>query len=73
MNILLLLQILVSILMIVLVTLQSKDTSLGSSFSSVTQSGFHTKRGPEKLIYMGTIFLAVVFILLSFLNIITLK
>ncbi len=73
MNITLVLQIIVSITLIVLVTLQSKDTSLGSSFSSVTQSGFHTKRGPEKLLYMATIASAVIFLLLSFLNIITLR
>jgi protein translocase SecG subunit len=73
MNIALVLQIIISVTLIVLVTLQSKETSLGSSFSSVTQSGFHTKRGPEKLIYLATIFFAVLFLLLSFLNIITLR
>lgn len=62
-------QILVSIILIVLVTLQSKETSLGSGFSSVTQSGLHTKRGPEKLIYIATIVTSVIFVILSFLNI----
>lgn len=73
MNILLVLQIIFSVVLLVLVTLQSKETSLGSSFSSVTQSGFHTKRGPEKMIYLATIFTAVVFLFLSILNIITLR
>lgn len=65
----LVLQIIVSLILIVLVTLQSKETSLGSSFSSVTQSGLHTKRGPEKMIYIATIVVAVIFVVLSFLNI----
>ncbi|HEX9007902.1 MAG TPA: preprotein translocase subunit SecG [Patescibacteria group bacterium] len=73
MKITLVLQIIVSIILIVLVTLQSNDSSLGSSFSSVTQSGFHTKRGPEKMLYLATIVCGVVFLLLAFLNIITLK
>lgn len=62
-------QIILSLVLIVLVTLQSKETSLGSGFSSVTQSGIHTKRGPEKLIYVATIVVAVIFVIFSLLNI----
>jgi len=69
MQLTLILQIVVSIALIVLVTLQSKDSSLGSSFSSVTQSGFHTKRGPEKALYLVTIVVGLVFLVLSLLNI----
>lgn len=69
MQIALIAQIIVSLILIVLVTLQSKDTSLGAGFASATQSGFHTKRGPEKMIYLGTIIFSVIFLLLSFLNI----
>jgi len=65
----LVIQIILSIVLIVLVTLQSKETSLGSGFSSVTQSGIHTKRGPEKMIYLATIAIAIIFVLFSFLNI----
>ncbi|HAI22813.1 TPA: preprotein translocase subunit SecG [Candidatus Collierbacteria bacterium] len=65
----LVIQILLSLILIVLVTLQSKETSLGSGFSSVTQSGLHTKRGPEKMIYLATIIVAIVFVIFSFLNI----
>lgn len=65
----LILQIVLSLILIILVTLQSKETSLGSGFSSVTQSGIHTKRGPEKMIYLATIVVAVVFVVFSFLNI----
>jgi protein translocase SecG subunit len=65
----LIVQIILSLVLIVLVTLQSKETSLGSGFSSVTQSGIHTKRGPEKMIYIATIVVAIIFIIFSFLNI----
>lgn len=69
MQISLIIQIIVSLLLVTLVTLQSKETSLGSGFSSVTQSGIHTKRGPEKIIYLVTILVSAVFVVLSFLNI----
>lgn len=69
MKLTLIIQILLSLILIILVTLQSKETSLGSGFSSVTQSGLHTKRGPEKMIYLATIGVAVVFVVFSFLNI----
>lgn len=61
-------QIVLSLVLIVLITLQSRESSLGSGFSS-TQTGFHTKRGPEKILYLITVFLAVIFLVLSILNI----
>jgi len=73
MKITLILQIIVSVVLIVLVTLQSKESSLGSSFSSVTQSGFHTKRGPEKALYLFTIIIGTLFVILSILNILLLR
>jgi protein translocase SecG subunit len=69
MQITLIIQIVVSLILIILVTLQSKDSSLGAGFASATQSGFHTKRGPEKMIYLATIIFSVIFMILSFLNI----
>jgi protein translocase SecG subunit len=69
MKITLIIQIILSLALIVLVTMQSKETSLGSGFSSVTKSGIHTKRGPEKIIYYATIILAIIFVAFSFLNI----
>lgn len=62
-------QIVVSLILIILVTLQSKEASLGAGFASATQSGFHTKRGPEKIIYLATIVFSIIFLVLSFLNI----
>lgn len=69
MQINLIFQIIVSLLLIVLITLQSRESSVGSSFSASTQTGFHTKRGPEKIIYLVTIVMAIVFLVLSILNI----
>lgn len=69
MQITLIIQIIVSLILIILVTLQSRDSSLGAGFSSATQSGFHTKRGPEKMIYLATIIFSVIFMILSILNI----
>lgn len=69
MTLTLILQIIISVVLIVLVTLQSKESSLGSSFSSVTQTGYHTKRGPEKALYLITIIAGVVFVAFSLLNI----
>lgn len=69
MKITLIAQIILSLILIILVTLQSKETSLGSGFSSVTQGGLHTKRGPEKMIYIITVIVAIIFVIFSFLNI----
>jgi len=64
----LILQIIVSLVLTVIITLQSRDSSLGSGFSS-TQTGFHIKRGPEKILYLATIALSLIFLILSWLNI----
>lgn len=69
----LILQIVVSLILIVLVTIQSGTASIGSSFSSTTQTGFHTKRGPEKIIYVATIITSIIFLGLSLLNILLWK
>ena len=69
MTLFLILQITISVVLIILVTLQSKETSLGSSFSSVTQTGFHTKRGPEKALYLLTLVIGIIFVVLSLFNI----
>lgn len=73
MNFTLILQIICSVVLIVLITLQSSETSLSSSLSSITQSGFHTKRGPEKIIYLLTIAFGAIFVGLSILNILLLR
>lgn len=68
MNILLITQIIVSLIFMGLVMLQSKDSGLSNPFGA-TQSGYQTKTGPEKMIYVATIASLVIFIIVSILNI----
>jgi len=65
---LLILQIIISIFLIALVMLQSKDSGLSNPFGA-TQTGYQTKTGPEKAIYLLTIFAVVMFIMVSIVNI----
>ena len=61
------LQTISSIMMTVLVLMQSKGTGLSTAFGG-DGSFYHSKRGAEKLIYRMTIFFAVAFVFLSFLT-----
>ncbi len=55
------LQILTAIITIILVVIQSKGTGIGSTFGG--DMGFYgTKRGAEKLLFIVTIIMAVVFV-----------
>lgn len=66
MDILLVLQILVSVFLIAVILLQSRGTGLGSSMGGGGQS-YHSRRGIEVLLFRATIGLTVVFIVLSLL------
>jgi preprotein translocase subunit SecG len=65
---LIILQILVGLGLITVILLQAKGTGLGTTFGGTGQM-YHSKRGVEKIIFGLTIVLAVVFTLLSLLNI----
>lgn len=65
MNYIYIAQIVVSILIIVFVLLQNRAEGLGTMFGGGGEV-FRTKRGLEKFLYYGTMFLIVVFIVLSF-------
>lgn len=57
-----LIQIILGLLLIVLVLLQSKGTGLGSTFGG--DMGFYgTKRGAEKMLFIITIVLAILFLI----------
>lgn len=66
-NYLHLVQILVSLALILVVLLQAKGTDLGTAFggSGGGRSAFRTRRGIEKTLFQLTIFLIVVFVLVS--------
>ncbi len=61
----LLLQAVVSLLLIGLVLLQSSGSGFGKSWGGV---GYHSRKGLEKIIFVATIVLAVLFGALSLLN-----
>ncbi len=61
-------QIVLSILLIGGVLLQQSDAALGSAFGGGDSfsSGYHTKRGAEKTIFVATMVVAVLFVATSF-------
>lgn len=66
MNWLLILQIIISLLLLFSILIQANGTSIGRAFGS--SASYHTKRGAERALFIGTIFLAVLFVSLSLLN-----
>lgn len=68
-QILLIIQIIVSVLIVLCVILQQSRASLGSAFGGSGE--FHaTRRGIEKKLYITTIALTCIFIVLGVLNLI---
>lgn len=67
MNVLVILQIIVSFLLIAAILLQAKGTGLGVTFGQIGDS-YHSKRGVEKFLFFLTIFLAALFLLFSIIN-----
>lgn len=63
------LQIIVSMLLIVLIAVQQRGSSLGSGFGG-TGEVYSTRRGAQKKIYYATIALATVFLVLGILSIV---
>ncbi len=61
-------QIVLSILLIGGILLQQSEAALGSAFGGgdAFSSGFHTKRGAEKTLFVATIVIAVLFAATSF-------
>ncbi|MEK7091214.1 MAG: preprotein translocase subunit SecG [Patescibacteria group bacterium] len=61
-------QIVTGILLTGLVLLQAKGTGLGRAFGSIA---YHSKRGVEKMVFRSTVIIAVIFVILSVLNVLT--
>lgn len=56
-------QVIVGILIVILILLQERSTGLSAIFGG--EGGFYqTRRGIEKIIFGGTIFLSVIFVIL---------
>lgn len=58
-------QILVATVLTLVILLQAKGSGIGAAFGGGTQSSFRTRRGVEKTLFQLTIFLAVVFLIIS--------
>lgn len=55
-------QIALSVLLVGLILLQQSDASIGSAFGGDSLGGTtHTRRGPEKMVFVITIIIAVLF------------
>lgn len=60
-------QIALAVLLVGLILLQHSDASIGSAFGGDSLGGTtHTRRGPEKMIFITTIVIAVLFALSAF-------
>jgi len=68
-NLLLWLQIAVSVLLVTAILLQQKGVGLGAAFGGSGQI-YRSKRGLEKGLFIGTIILAVLFVVIALLNLI---
>lgn len=67
-------QIVLATLIVAGVLLQQSDAGLGSSFGMDSRAGsFRTKRGLEKFIFVGTIIVAILFVVFSVVALTLLK
>jgi preprotein translocase subunit SecG len=63
-------QMLISIVLIVVVLLQTRGTDVGAAFGGGSSgSTFRTRRGLEKTLFQLTIFLAIIFVGISALSV----
>ena len=69
MSVINIIQVIVSVLLIIAVLLQAKGGGLSATFGG-SETGFQTRRGAEKTIFIGTIVLTVFFLGLGIVNII---
>lgn len=61
------LQIILGLLLAAAILIQGKGTGLGSAWGGGSET-YHSRRGMEKLLFSGSIILAVLFILISIIN-----
>jgi protein translocase SecG subunit len=60
-------QVILSVILIGLIILQHSDATVGAAFGGDSLGGTgHTRRGPEKIIFIATIVVAVLFSLSAF-------
>jgi preprotein translocase subunit SecG len=62
-------QILISVMLIVVLTLQAKGSGFGSALGGQTTSVFRTRRGVERTLFNLTIVLVIVWVAISLLSV----
>lgn len=67
-TLLIVVQIIVPVLLVVVIVLQARGTGLGSAWGGGGES-YRSRRGVEKILFGATVLLAVLFFLISILNI----
>lgn len=60
-------QIVISLLLITVIIMQNRGTGLGGAFGGES-SVYRSRRGIEKILYIATIVLAVLFVIFSIIN-----
>ncbi len=65
MNVIPVIQIVLSVLLIVLILMQQNDASLGAAFGGDDSGVARTRRGPEKFVFIATVIIAIAFALSS--------
>jgi len=61
-NILPYIQVTLSVLLVIVILLQQTGAGLGGAFGGAdSSSGFHTRRGAEKVLFYATIIIAILF------------
>ena len=62
-------QIILSVILVAGILLQNRSAGIGALGGSDTvDAGFSTRRGPEKTLFMGTIIVAILFMIVSFIS-----
>jgi protein translocase SecG subunit len=62
-------QITLSVILVAGILLQNRSAGIGALGGSDTvDAGFSTRRGPEKTLFLGTIIVAILFMIVSFIS-----
>lgn len=63
-------QVTLSVLLVIVILFQQTGAGLGGAFGGSDSSGFHTRRGAEKILFYATIIIAILFAVSAFLALI---
>lgn len=69
MQVISILQVIISIILVVTILMQNRGSSLGGAFGGGGGASYHTKRGFEKFLSSASVGFALLFLLLALLNV----